>query len=84
MAFVLEERVEVVGTRTVAAEEEVDPAEGAKEDNDAVVRYNALLEALFASGRVKTQEYKEVETGFEAAIKALNHKGDGRKVVVKI
>lgn len=59
--------------------------EDAKPINEAAIRYNPVIEGLLASGRVKTQEYEEIGTGgFEDAIKAWKHKGDGRKVVVKI
>ncbi|KAF2167052.1 hypothetical protein M409DRAFT_54266 [Zasmidium cellare ATCC 36951] len=59
--------------------------EDAKPINEAAIKYNPIIQDLLASGRVKTQDYEEIGTGgFEDAIKAWKHKGDGRKVIVKI
>jgi hypothetical protein len=40
---------------------------------------------LFEKGKLFAQEHEEIGSGgLEDAIKAFKHKGDGRKVIVKI
>lgn len=59
--------------------------EAAKPINEAAIKFNPVIQGLLANGKVKTQKYEEIGTGgFQDAIKAWKHKGDGRKVIVKI
>jgi hypothetical protein len=58
--------------------------EGAEIDKN-IEKHNKVIESLFEKGKLQAQEYEEIGSGgLGDAIKAFKHKGDGRKVIVKI